>query len=223
MQQVGGRLRMLAINPYQSPEERFSRDDRVAPDGDRKWGILRLMIGVWSPFSLSTAARRASTKAALVASTATCCLYFGIPLGVIGGCAAEPFRGWADFLVDISLSAAVMSAFFISPCLLVVLPLLLVWRARRIDEHYFRLLLIGPLAFRLPYSLLCTALFLEIVREPSFEFTEIQKPFFISYEYAARFANAGVALGSIFAVLMIALPIKRQISRQSAMRRFGRP
>lgn len=38
---------------------------------------------------------------------------------------------------------------------------------------------------------------------------EIEKPFFISYEYAARFANAAIALGSIFAVMWAALPIRR--------------
>lgn len=74
----------------------------------------------------------------------------------------------------------------------------------------------GPLAFRLPYALLCTALFLEIAREPSFEFMQIEKPFFVSYEYAAGFWNAAIALGSIFAVLLTALPIRRRIGCSKA-------
>ncbi|HUY89291.1 MAG TPA: hypothetical protein VMV10_11195 [Pirellulales bacterium] len=204
---------MVGVNPYQSPEEGSAGDDRAAPRGERRWGILRLMIGVWSPFSISTAARRTSTKSALIASMATLSLYCGAAFGIILGCAVEPFRGWTDCLLDIAISAAAITLFCIPYCLLAVSPLLLVWRVKRIDEYYLRLLLVAPLAFRLPFALLCMALFLEIARDPAFEFMEIEKPFFISHEYAAGFAYAGLALGSIFAVLLVSLPIRTRIYR----------
>lgn len=206
---------MTRENPYLSPSEAILGDETPTLHAPIRWGLVRLLLCVWSPLSISTATQRSSLKAAVMASTATCSLYLGAASGVIGGCGAEPFQGWADCFLAIGIGTAIFSAFFASPYLLAVSPLLLACRVRRLDEYYLKLLLIAPLAFRLPYALLLAALFLEIARDSSFEFMQIEKPFFVSDECATGFANAGLALGSIYVVLSIALAQKGVIRRRA--------
>lgn len=206
---------MTRDNPYQSPSEAILCEEPPALHAPIRWGLFRLLLCVWSPLSISTATQRSSLKAAVMASTATCSLYLGAASGVIGGCGVEPFQGWADCFLAIGIGTAIFSAFFASPYLLAVSPLLLACRVRRLDEYYLKLLLISPLAFRLPYVLLLAGLFLEFVRDPSFEFMQIEKPSFVSYECAVGFANSGLALGSIFVVLLIALVPRKLIGRRT--------
>lgn len=207
---------MIRENPYQSPSEAILSDKPPTAHDPTRWGVFRLLLGVRSPLSMSTAARRSSIKAAVMASTATCSAYFGAFYGVMAGCGAEPFQGWTDCFEAIGILTAIFTAIFVSPYLLAVSPLLLACRMRRLNEHYLKLLLIAPLAFRLPYALLLAALFLEFVGDSHFEFMQIEKPFFVSDEYATGLANAGLAFGSIFLVLLFALPIKNRIIRQNA-------
>lgn len=205
---------MIRENPYQSPSEAILSDRPQTAHDPTRWGVFRLLLGVWSPLSISTAARRSSIKAAVMASTVTSSLYLGAVCGVVGGCGAEPFQGWTDCFEAIGILTAIFTAIFVSPYLLAVSPLLLACRMRRLNEHYLKLLLIAPLAFRLPYTLLLAALFLEFVRDSHFEFMQIEKPFFVSDEYATGFENAGLALGSIFIILLIALALRSLIGRR---------
>lgn len=210
---------MTRENPYQSPSEANLGDETPTLHDPIHWGLFRLLLCVWSPLSISKAAQRSSIKAAVMASTATCSTYFGAFCGVMAGCGAEPFQGWTDCFEAIGILTAIFTAIFVSPNLLAVSPLLLACRVRRLNEHYLKLLLIAPLAFRLPYVLLLAALLLEFVRDSSFEFMQIEKPFFVSDEYATGFANAGLALGSIFIVLSIALALRSLIGRRAGSQR----
>lgn len=205
---------MTRENPYQSPSEAILSDRPPTARAPTCWGVFRLLLCVWSPLSISTAARRSSIKAAVMASTATCSAYFGAFYGVMAGCGAEPFQGWTDCFEAIGILSVIFTAIFVSPYLLAVSPLLLACRVRRLKEHYLKLLLLAPLAFRLPYALLLAALFLEFVRDSHFEFMQIEKPFFVSDEYATGFANAGLALGSIFIILSIALALRSLTGRR---------